>query len=184
MNKKMYFNNKVSFKILEEVYELYKGNYKALEDPRLKQFSNFDSLKFHVEEDGIKKTKIKITVNVVDKYRDDTKRHLKELEKNLASKETCDVILSTVHASKGLEYDKVILADDFVDVEKIGEKLCFLENKILEFSQDSEKLLKFKEKYENLYTWFKEECNILYVAVTRAYGQLELNKALNKIYKI
>ncbi len=184
MNKKMYFNNKVSFKILEEVYELYKGNYKALEDPRLKQFSNFDSLKFHVEEDGVEEAEIKIAVNVVDKYRDDTKRHLKELEKNLASKETCDVILSTVHASKGLEYDKVILADDFVDVEKIGEKLCFLENKILEFSQDSEKLLKFKEKYENLYTWFKEECNILYVAVTRAYGQLELNKALNKIYKI
>lgn len=184
MNKKLYFNNNVSFKILEEVYELYKGNYKALEDPRLKQFSSFDSLKFHVEEDGVEEAEIRIAVNVVDKYKDDTIKHLRDLKKNLTSKENCEVILSTVHASKGLEYEKVLLADDFVDIEKIKEKLSFFQNKILELQENSEKIKNLQEKYENLYTWFKEECNILYVALTRSSRELELNKALRKIYKI
>lgn len=183
MDKKLYFNNNVSFKILEEVYQLYKGNIKAIEDPRLKLFSSFDSLKFHVEEDGVEETEIKIAVNVVDKYKDDTIRHLNELKKNLASKESCDVILSTVHASKGLEYERVVLADDFVDIEKIGEKLFFLENKTLEFQEASEKYKKLKEKFDNLSSWFREECNILYVAVTRSFGEIELNSSLKKIYK-
>lgn len=183
MSKKLYFNNNVSFKILEEVYALYKGNMRAIEDPRLKLFSSFDSLKFHVEEDGVEEAEIKIAVNVVDKYKDETIIHLNELKKNLASKESCDVILSTVHASKGLEYESVVLADDFVDIEKISEKLYFLENKTFEFNETSEKFKKLKEKYESLQTWFKEECNILYVAVTRSFGELELNKSLKKIYK-
>ena len=183
MSKKLYFNNNVSFKILEEVYALYKGNVRAIEDPRLKLFSSFDSLKFHVEEDGVEEAEIKIAVNVVDKYKDETIVHLNELKKNLATKEKCDVILSTVHASKGLEYESVVLADDFVDIEKIAEKLYFLENKTFEFNESSEKFKKIKEKFDNLSSWFKEECNILYVAVTRSFGELELNKSLKKIYK-
>lgn len=183
MNKKLYFNNNVSFKILEEVFELFRGNLKAVEDPRLKLFSSFDSLKFHVEEDGVEEAEIKIAVNVVDKYKEETIKHLNELKKNLATKETCDVILSTVHASKGLEYERVILADDFVDIEKISEKLVFLENKFFELSADKEKVKKIKEKYENLFAWFKEECNVLYVAITRSFEELQLNTALKKIYK-
>jgi len=160
MDKKLYFNNNVSFKILEEVFELFKGNTKAIEDPRLKLFSTFDSLKFHVEEDGVEEAEIKIAVNVVDKYKDETIVHLNKLKKNLATKETCDVILSTVHASKGLEYKRVLLAEDFVNIEKISEKLVFLENKIFELADSTEKVKKIKEKHENLFSWFREECKL------------------------
>lgn len=181
MDKKLHFNSNVSFKILEEVYNLFAGNAKAVEDPRLKLFSSFDSLKFHMEEDGVEETEIKIAVNVVDKYREKTKSHLEELKKNLSSKEECEILLSTVHASKGLEYEKVILAEDFVDVEKISDKIAFMESKIVEALDNPEKLKKLKEKYEELNMWFREECNILYVALTRSFGQLELNKALSNI---
>ena len=181
MNKKLHFNNNVSFKILEEVYELFVGNIRGVEDPRLKMFSTFDSLKFHMDEDGVEETEIKIAVNVVDKYRETTKSHLEKLKKNLSSKEECDVLLSTVHASKGLEYEKVILADDFVDIEKISEKINFIENKINTASDSPEKLKQFREKHKDLFNWFKEECNILYVALTRSFGEIELNKSLSEI---
>ncbi|MBN2838103.1 MAG: DEAD/DEAH box helicase [Fusobacteriaceae bacterium] len=181
MNKKLHFNNNVSFKILEEVYELFMGNIKGVEDPRLKMFSSFDSLKFHMDEDGVEETEIKIAVNVVEKYKETTKQHLHQLKSNLSEKEQCDILLSTVHASKGLEYERVILADDFVDIEKINEKINFLENKILSLDNSTEKLKKFKENYNNLFGWFKEECNILYVALTRSFGEMELNKNLSKI---
>ena len=158
MNKKLHFNNNVSFKILEEVYELFVGNIR-----------------------GVEETEIKIAVNVVDKYRETTKSHLEKLKKNLSSKEECDVLLSTVHASKGLEYEKVILADDFVDIEKISEKINFIENKINTASDSPEKLKQFREKHKDLFNWFKEECNILYVALTRSFGEIELNKSLSEI---
>ena len=129
----------------------------------------------------LEETEIKIAVNVVDKYRETTKSHLEKLKKNLSSKEECDVLLSTVHASKGLEYEKVILADDFVDIEKISEKINFIENKIHTASDSPEKLKQFREKHKDLFNWFKEECNILYVALTRSFGEIELNKSLSEI---
>ena len=187
MDKKLHFNNNVSFKVLEEVYELYSGNSSKVEDPRLKMFSDFNSLKFHVEEDGIEEAEIKIAVNVVEKYKEDTKKHLEDLKRNITTKEKCDIILSTVHASKGLEYEKVILAEDFVNIDKIQERINFLENKIFSESKNPEKLKKIKNTYDDLLRWFKEECNILYVALTRSYSHLILNNELEKIiskYKI
>ena len=66
----------------------------------------------------------------VEKYKEDTKKHLEDLKRNITTKEKCDISLSTVHASKGLEYEKVILAEDFVNIDKIQERINFLENKI------------------------------------------------------
>lgn len=180
MDKRLHFNSNVSFKILEEVYELFIGNPSKVENPRLKLFSTFESLKFHIEEDGVEESEIKIAVNVVDKYKEKTKIHLQELQKNLSPKETCNVILSTVHASKGLEYPKVILADDFVDLAKITERIDFLENKLfnLALEETSLKYKKLKNDLENLKAWFKEECNVLYVGLTRSCGEVQLNNSL------
>ena len=61
------------------------------------------------------------------------------------------VILSTAHKSKGMEYNQVILADDFMDVH--DDEGNFIE------PNDMER-------------------NLLYVAATRAQGVLQLNKTV------
>jgi superfamily I DNA/RNA helicase len=180
MNQKFYFNSKVCFDILKEVYSLYKGNSKNIKNPILKEYFDFDSLKFHVEEEAVEESEIKIAVQVVDKYKDDTIKYLDELQKNTTSKDKADVILSTVHASKGLEYEHIILADDYIDITKIKDKIKKLRNKAEEIYNDGNilKAKKLEDKIDNLYRWFKEECNILYVAITRSFGHIALNKTL------
>ncbi len=183
MHQKFYFNSKVSFDILKEVYALFIRDTKNIKHPVLKEYMDFDSLKFHVEEDGIEEVEVKIAVKVVDKYKEETILHLDKLEKNITTFSGADVVLSTVHASKGLEYSDIILADDFVDIPKIRERIKKLQEKASEAHENgaenkSEKLIL---KADELYKWFKEECNILYVAVTRSFNTLELNSTLGKL---
>ena len=65
----------------------------------------------------------------------------------MTGKKSADVILTTAHKSKGLEFVAVEIADDFKEIEKAEE----------------------------------EEINILYVAVTRATHELQLNRDLIKL---
>jgi F-box protein 18 (helicase) len=69
-----------------------------------------------------------------------------------------DVIISTAHQSKGLEYDHVVLANDFISL------ISSETNKI--FTYDTPSGI--------------ESYNILYVAMTRARKSLRLNSELNK----
>jgi len=64
------------------------------------------------------------------------------------------VILGTVHKAKGLEFDRVVLADDFADLEDLTH------------NEDAAQLT-------------DEDVNLLYVAVTRAKTELYINKGLS-----
>lgn len=75
-----------------------------------------------------------------------------------------DVVMGTVHKSKGLEFDEVILADDFISTA--GTPLA---------SQES--LHELRSGTVALSEWHEEQ-NILYVAATRAKWQLWANEAL------
>ncbi|CAM9553831.1 unnamed protein product [Choristocarpus tenellus] len=81
---------------------------------------------------------------------------LQHSSKSLSGKEA-DVILSTVHKAKGLEFDTVVLANDFVDLST------------LDWSGGRPRIVSGGEA---------EEVNILYVAVTRAKRRLVLNTPL------
>ena len=182
MNRKFYFNSKVSFDVLREVYSLYKGDAKSVKSPLLKEYYDFNSLKFHVEEEAVEEVEIRIAVQVVDKYKEDTLKYLEELRKNTTSEQQAEVILSTVHGSKGLEYKNIILADDYIDILKIKDRIIKLKNKATDIHRDGNilKAKKLEGKIEDLCRWFKEECNILYVAVTRSFGSVALNETLLK----
>ena len=68
------------------------------------------------------------------------------------------MIFSTVHKSKGMEYDVVFLADDFITKEMV---------KKLYDEANNNKLLIDK---------INEEINLLYVAVTRAKLEIKISK--------
>merc|ERR1711879_502444 len=72
-------------------------------------------------------------------------------EKLTTKKEEADIIFTTTHKSKGLEYDQVLMADDFVTKKEITNQ----KNK-MSFTQEL------------------EELNIYYVAATRAKKAISL----------
>jgi superfamily I DNA/RNA helicase len=81
---------------------------------------------------------------------------LKDYHVDSDKKAEADMVFSTVHRCKGMEYDEVTLEDDFVTPDKI--------RKILEESQSENPDI----------TKLNEEVNLLYVAVTRSKNMLHI----------
>ena len=90
-------------------------------------------------------------------------RELKEVVEHPAARPGCPFVLSTIHASKGLEYDRVIVMD-VLDGLFPAVSEPWKEN---ELSQEERNTL-------------EEERRLFYVAVTRAQRQLELLSYENK----
>ena len=78
-----------------------------------------------------------------------------------------DVVLGSVHKSKGLEFDEVILADDFISAEATA------------FAAQ-ESMQELRSGSTSLSAWHEEQ-NLLYVAATRAKWQLWANEALSSL---
>ncbi len=77
---------------------------------------------------------------------------IKAIEKSSVKKqEQADLILSTGHKSKGLEWNNVEIIDDFLNIK-----------------QELEERVRI--------TIAKEELNLLYVAITRAKNSLSISK--------
>tara|TARA_R110001592_G_scaffold103051_1_gene290391 strand:- start:17696 stop:19417 length:1722 start_codon:yes stop_codon:yes gene_type:complete len=138
---------------LYDVLNLYQEKTHLIRDNLIKGMKNVKDL-----EDYIKQTddvQLGLMVEIVKKYGAKVPEILNEIKtKHIKSdnKEEAEIIFSTVHRSKGMEYDLVKLATDFIDKEKI------------QYLQD---------EYEGILTdKIKEEVNLLYVAITRTKNKL------------
>jgi ATP-dependent exoDNAse (exonuclease V) beta subunit len=101
-------------------------------------------------------------IDIVKKYGEDIPEILKEIKRKHVENEQrsrADVIFSTVHRCKGMEYDSVELVDDFTN------EVTLLINPI---PKDEE----FRRELQ------MEEVNLLYVAVTRARMHLRIPESL------
>ena len=87
-------------------------------------------------------------------------KELLELEKIIkqGSKTQSNITLSTIHSSKGLEYNKVIIID------MINGILPIISKSKIKYEKETKEL---KEQYE-------EEIRLFYVAITRAKRELEI----------
>lgn len=92
----------------------------------------------------------------------------RQLKQNMQYVE-CNVFLSTVHAAKGLEWDRVVL----VDVEKEMYPFYQVCNECKKYNCYDEKCIKQWQYAENKSAYF-EELSVLYVGVTRARKQVFL----------
>ncbi|MCR2108466.1 hypothetical protein CUPS4066_07090 [Campylobacter upsaliensis] len=90
---------------------------------------------------------------------------LKKLALKLYQNKNANIFLINAHLSKGLEWDRVILHNDFV-------KLRDLKAKIEEEKNQEEKA---KREFE-----MEQELNLFYVAITRARFELEDRSENNK----
>ncbi len=145
---------------LYDVLYLYNRRHQKIKDELIKHMRDLRELEGYVEKTG--DLQLGMMVEVVKKYgnelpaliREIRRRHLGEDEREKAG-----MIFSTVHRCKGMEYDVVQLAEDFITEEKLAR---------LEKEQ-----LSPEEK-----TRIHEEINLLYVAVTRTRNRLYIPAAL------
>jgi len=146
---------------LYDVLSLYNGNINRIKDKLIQSMKNMYEL-----EDYTKKTEdmqLAMMVEIVKEYGNKIPGIIKSIkEKHIENdnKENAEMIFSTVHRCKGMEYDSVQLVNDFVTEEKLNN-----------IKKES------KEKELNV-SKLNEEINLLYVAITRTKNSVYIPEAL------
>lgn len=144
-----------------DVLSLYNGRRKGIRDKLIRKMNSMSEL-----EDYIEKTEdrsMKIVVDVVKKYRNSLPTHIqtiKDMHIVDEEKHNADMIFSTVHRCKGMEYDVVTLENDFLN-----------EATLLKVLKETKEQDLAKQK-------LLEEINVLYVAVTRTKNLLHIPEEL------
>jgi len=154
-DKKIYFEGGYSsYSFMNQtVYSIFYLKEKKLDKITMSEISEFDNIK--ELEQFSKDTKNQDYLNVikfVNTYGDNIFEINKKIKEKLTTnKINADIIFTTTHKSKGLEYEQVIMADDYITKKEIDNP----KNKIS-------------------YLRIIEELNIYYVAATRAKRAIEL----------
>jgi len=151
-NAKFYFVGGIknyNFQDLIDIQNLYFERKEFIQNNFLKKFGSIDKLKNYANQ--AKEVDLKTKIEIVEKYIDkNISKLIRELEsKNVPQKEAT-FILTTAHKSKGLEWNRVKILDDFANLRRMLE--------------EKRKTLK------------KEEINLIYVAITKAKEELEIDK--------
>jgi len=115
---------------------------------------------------------------------------------NKCSEEDADIILTTVHSAKGLEWDHVIICDDLYPNLTVAERLpAIIRHPSFLASCDNVKSEKFaslkmstgenrKGWQFDLNPWQDQEINMLYVALTRARRTLSVPSCVINILEL
>jgi F-box protein 18 (helicase) len=149
---------------LYDVLSLYNGNHDRIRDKLVGSMKDMDDLEEYVEktEDHQLATMIEIVREYGNEVYDIIKS-LKELHTGDEERHKAEMIFSTVHRSKGMEYDVVYLVNDFLSESKLKE---------LKEKHKSDKTVAFDTARLN------EEINLLYVAITRTKNNLHIPETL------
>ncbi len=146
---------------LYDILKLYNGNHRSIKDSLIKSMKDLEDL-----EDYIKKTEdvqLGMMVEIVREYGNEIPgiiNNIKSQHVDNDDKEKADMIFSTVHRCKGMEYDSIQLVNDFMNEEKL-------------------KKVKEEEKKDVSYlSRLNEEINLLYVAITRTRNSLHIPEGL------
>lgn len=146
---------------LYDVLNLYNGKHHLIKEKLIGSMKNLDELEDYIQkaEDAELATMVEIVKEYGNKI-PEIIQIIKDKHVDNNDKEKAEMIFSTVHRCKGLEYDTIQLVNDFITTEKITN---LIENK----ESDEINLLKLNE-----------EINLLYVAITRTKNSIEIPESL------
>lgn len=145
---------------LYDVLNLYNGKHHLIKDKMIKTMKDIAELEDYIEK--TEELQLGMMVEIVKEYGNEIPNIIKAIkEKHVENdeKEKAEMIFSTVHRCKGMEYDAIQLVNDFISEEKL------------------EKLKEDKKKELNL-PKLNEEINLLYVAVTRTRNSIHIPETL------
>jgi F-box protein 18 (helicase) len=144
---------------LYDVLNLHNNKHDFIRDNLIRGMKDMKELEDYIEK--TEDVQLGMMVEIVKEYENDIPNILKKIkDKHIDSddKEKADIIFSTVHRCKGMEYDSVQLVDDFITEKRL------------------EKLMDDKENFNA--GKLNEEINLLYVAVTRTKNVLHIPDTL------
>lgn len=140
-----------------DVLNLYSGKRNMIRDGLIRSMTNLEDLAEYCNksEDG----EMGMLIEIVNEYKEDLPKlinRLKEKHVDDKDKHLAEMVFSTVHRCKGMEYDEVTLSNDFITEGEIFKTLK--ENELSKINLGK----------------LSEEINLLYVAVTRTRNKLNL----------
>lgn len=148
---------------LYDVLSLYNERNDLIRDKLISTMKDIDELEEYIE--STEDAQLGMMLEIVKEYENEIPgliNHLKKLHTGDEDRDKAQMIFSTVHRAKGMEYDTVYLVNDFITEEKI-ERI--------------KKELKTGEKPIDV-AKTNEEINLLYVAVTRTKNKLYIPEKL------
>jgi len=146
---------------LYDILSLYNANHDQIRDPIIRSMRDLEDLEAYVEQ--TMDTGLSMMIELVRLYGNSIPgmiKAIKEKHVHQDEKAKAEIVFSTVHRCKGMEYDAVLLADDFVTEEKIR------------------RLREDKNAQPAQFNRMNEEINLLYVAITRAKNGLYIPESL------
>lgn len=150
---------------LMDIYHLARGAMGQVRSTLIRQLGSVEALKDYIG--ATSESSMKLALQIVDTYKDELPGYIdaiREAHMPDSQRKYADRIYTTVHRAKGLEYDSVRLAEDFLalpDVLRAGARLD-----------------KTDPAYEQKVNALNEEINMLYVAVTRSRDVLNIPAVL------
>lgn len=148
---------------LYDVLYLYNQRHDLIRDKLIRSMKNIEELEEYIK--STEDAQLGMMVEIVKEYENEIPElinQLKKLHTGDEERNKAQMIFSTVHRSKGMEYDTVHLVNDFITEEKI-------ERIKKEIKKDQEPMDVSK---------INEEINLLYVAVTRTKNKLHIPEDL------
>jgi len=143
---------------LYDILNLYNGNPGLIRNKLISEMKGIFELENYVEK--TEDIQLGLMIDIVKEYGNEIPQILNEIKnKHVADdqKEKAEMIFSTVHRCKGMEYDSVHIVNDFINEQKL-EKLK---------TQDEMNISKLIE-----------EINLLYVAITRTKNTIYIPETL------
>jgi superfamily I DNA/RNA helicase len=137
------------FSQISDIYELAYGNRAAIKNDFYSSFDSLDSFEAYASKSS--DVEAKQICKTVRKYGSKTHKMIERATSNVVDDpRKASLIIGTGHKTKGMEFDSVVLEDDFIDLGNPSRK--------------------YKDK--------DEETNLLYVGCTRAKVKLHPSKSL------
>lgn len=125
-----------------------------------------------------------IPISVVKTYKEQTmaavKRFKEEVIDTNYSVDESDLILSTCHAAKGMEWDHVQVLDDFIDLANYD---CYKSNQRLGFRPANKRQKVSSKPWKFGFDSWGDDLNLAYVACTRAKRTLSISSFLMKVIR-
>lgn len=139
-----------------DVLNLYTQNHQKIRNDFIRTFNTFEDLEDFVED--VEQNDLACIMEIVKKYKRGLFQYIKDIKsKEKNSKKDAELVFTTVHKSKGLEYDVVKVADNDFITEYILRNIQSDNNGSIP---------------EDMLDRLNEEVNLLYVAASRAKNKL------------
>lgn len=144
---------------LYDVLNLQNNKLNSIKDTLIRSMGSIKDLEEYIEK--TEDAQLSIMLEIVKKYGNDIYDIIKTIKQKHVEnddKEKAEIVFSTVHRCKGMEYDVVHLVNDFITEEKVQRQAS---------DSDEKKINKLNE-----------EINLLYVAITRTKNLLYIPEEL------